>query len=352
MRIVLDKAEHRRAENHLDRGLELCDRGDVGVGLLWLARALERAPESAEDLKPIIRTHLAGWGRRVIPLKACLDSPEPVTAAALSPDGRTVWAAGQDKYLRRWDVDSRELLGAPTRLHAAVMVIAWGPRGKVLTVCNDGTPQLWDAKRGAPVGRPLPHKAASAAWDPCGQYLVTGGRKEASVFGGATEGASRGPVFRQKGKVRVLAVSPNGKTELTGEGKNARLWDAESGQDTVGPLNHLGEVFAAAFSPDGRSILTSAALIPGAVRLPMSYGEDRMIRLWDAATGKPRGIPLRHEGIVERSLSARTGYRSSRAVTTGRLASGASRRTREWGSRWPTKRRCARWRSQATAARS
>src|SRR5262249_20587824 len=108
---ALDKARYRRAENYLDHGLALCDRDNVGAGLLSLARALEAAPADAADLRSVIRTQIAGWTRRVIPLKACLDSPEPVTAAALSPDGRTVWAAGRDQCLRRLDVASRDLLG-------------------------------------------------------------------------------------------------------------------------------------------------------------------------------------------------------------------------------------------------
>jgi eukaryotic-like serine/threonine-protein kinase len=98
---TLDRAEYRLAENHLDRGLVLCERGDIGAGLLWLARSLEKAPASAGGLRSTILTQFAGWARHVIPLKACLDSPESVTAAALSPDGRTVWAAGWDQRLRR-----------------------------------------------------------------------------------------------------------------------------------------------------------------------------------------------------------------------------------------------------------
>jgi eukaryotic-like serine/threonine-protein kinase len=286
LEVALDEAKYRRAENHLDHGLALCDRDDIGVGLLWLARALDRVPAGADDLRSVIHNQIAGWARRVIPLKACLDSPEPVTAAALSPDGRTVWAAGRDQCLRRWDVTRRELLGPPTRLTATVTAIAWGPRGKVLTVCNDGTAQLWDAEKGSRVGRPLPHEVTSAAWDPGGRYLVTGDDDGRVRFWDADGGTSDRPGFRQNGKVRVLTVSPDGRTVLTGEGKNARLWDAGSGQAVGDPVPHLGVVLAAAFSPDGRTVLTSSR-------------EDLTTRLWEAATGKPVVGPFRHKGMVE-----------------------------------------------------
>ena len=51
-------------------------------------------------------------------------------------------------------------------------------------------------------------------------------------------------------------------------------------------LSHDSPVDAAAFSPDGKTILTG--------------GDDRAARLWDAATGRPVGQPLDHQGTVVR----------------------------------------------------
>src|SRR5262249_39757551 len=184
------------------------------------------------------------------------------------------------------------------------------PGGKVLTVCDDGTAQLWDAEKGSPVGQPLPHKVISAAWDPGGRYLVTGDEDGRVRFWDADGGASDRPGFRQNGKVRVLTVSPDGRTVLTGDGKNARLWDADSGREAGDPVPHLGEVLAAAFSPDGRTVLTS------------SY-EDRTTRRWEAATGKLVGVvPVPHHDIVEALAFSPDG----RAFVTG----GRDRTARVW----------------------
>jgi WD40 repeat protein len=85
--------------------------------------------------------------------------------------------------------------------------------------------------------------------------------------------------------VTVVAFSPDGRNILTGSwDKTVRLWNAASGQPRGQPLRHEGKVFAVAFSPDGQSIVTAS--------------EDKTARLWDVDTGQRRGQPLRHEGRV------------------------------------------------------
>jgi WD40 repeat protein len=55
----------------------------------------------------------------------------------------------------------------------------------------------------------------------------------------------------------------------------ARLWDGETGKPIGEPLKgHESWVNSAAFSPDGKRIVTASA--------------DKTARLWDAETGRPR----------------------------------------------------------------
>ena len=95
--------------------------------------------------------------------------------------------------------------------------------------------------------------------------------------------------------VSSAAFSPDGKRIVTASAdKTARLWDAETGKPIGEPLTgHKDAVLSAAFSPDGKRIVTAS--------------DDKTARLWDAETGKPIGEPLTgHDGCcVERGVQPR-----------------------------------------------
>ena len=104
-----------------------------------------------------------------------------------------------------------------------------------------------------------------------------------------------------EGRVWSAAFSPDGKRIVTAsDDKTARLWDAGTGKQIGEPLEgHMGHVSSAAFSPDGKRIVTASA--------------DGTARLWDAETGKQIGQPLR--GHTARVLSAAFSPDGERIVT-------------------------------------
>ena len=70
-----------------------------------------------------------------------------------------------------------------------------------------------------------------------------------------------------------------------------------TGKPVGTPMAHRGTVHCAAFSPDGKAVLTGTNDTP-LPRGVLGGGGGGEARLWDAATGKPIGPPIVHQGVV------------------------------------------------------
>ncbi len=147
--------------------------------------------------------------------------------------------------------------------------------------------RLWDTYRGQQIGQPLLCSfyvvGVAFAGDGKTAFAVSNGQDgrqmhrwnlESSRLLGATGGQTT-PVWR-------LAADPQGVTLVTGSYVNGpiRIWDGATGQPRGAPLQHDGPIQGVAISADGRTILTGS--------------DDRTTRLWDAFTGKPLGPSVRH----------------------------------------------------------
>jgi WD40 repeat protein/tetratricopeptide (TPR) repeat protein len=187
--------------------------------------------------------------------------------AAFSPDERRVVTSGRDRTVRQWEVPTGQPLGAPLPCEHGPASVVYSPDGRLVLRTALGTIRVWDADTGQPV------------WTEA---------EEGAFYPGIPFQWGRDRVNRGRDRVNSDSFSPDGQHVLIrGFGLpngNVRVLEARTGQLLAGPLDHNRAVNHAAFSPDGRMVVTASA--------------DKTARVWDAATGQPLTALLKHEEPV------------------------------------------------------
>ncbi|HMK87774.1 MAG TPA: protein kinase, partial [Steroidobacteraceae bacterium] len=104
--------------------------------------------------------------------------------------------------------------------------------------------------------------------------------------------------------VESAAFSPDGRRIVSAsDDGTARVWSALTGRELMRLSGHAGHVVSATFSPDGRRIVTTSV--------------DKTVRVWDAASGRPVLVLSGHTGPVERAAFSPDGERIVTASADG-----------------------------------
>ncbi|MFG1687160.1 NACHT and WD repeat domain-containing protein [Nonomuraea sp. NPDC049269] len=269
-------------------------------------------------------------------LGAPLKHEEVVSAIAYNPDGKTFVTGDFRGVVRQWDVATHRPHGTPMgrpdngpQLSSIIQEVAFSRDGKTLATAGNVTARLWDTATSRQIGTPFARHAkgvTGVAISPDGATLATVGYDRTARLWNIATRKQTGVLKERSALFNAIAFSPDGTRLATaGSGGRTVLWDTASRQQLVALADNLSGVARVAFSPDGK--LLAAASDDGVVRLadpqvhlqigtPMpaqgavalspdgrtlaagagSDDKDPAIQLWDVATQRPIGPPLRPKG--------------------------------------------------------
>ncbi|MFH8791254.1 hypothetical protein [Streptomyces sp. NPDC017941] len=330
---LLARDQSRRSDRERDRALDA----------QRVAQSRQLAAQSATllDEDPDLASLLAVQAHRTAPTREAADSLHSalglplrhrldghageVRALAFSRDGRTLFAADEARTTYVWDTAGGEKRSATGTGDAVDEAGAWALSrdGRTLAVAssdddNDSDPvhdsdtvRLIEASTGK-VRHALPRMDGcdELAISPDGRTLVTGCDVGVRLWGVA-DGKLRTTLTGGRPEAPGgLAVSPDGRTLAVGTDDGAGLWDVATGRLRALLTGPFGSADALAFSPDGRTLATN--------------GVDRWVWLWDTASARARSALPTGADVLAFSPDGRTlatgGYGAAQLwdVRTGR----------------------------------
>jgi WD40 repeat protein/serine/threonine protein kinase len=198
----------------------------------------------------------------------------------LSPDEKFLVTGGRDGMVKLWDVASRRLIASVMAYdREAVEALAISPDGHIVaTGCwNDSRVRAWDPTANLKPLWDSADEAIGLAFSPDGKTLAAVRPFMGTELLDVLTGHSKRTLQTATGSSAVWATafSPDGKSLVTGGGGGtANVWDVETGNLRFALEGHTSLINAIVFSPDGAIVATGS--------------DDSRVRLWDAATGQER----------------------------------------------------------------
>jgi len=202
-------------------------------------------------------------------------------------------------YYRRYTGSSLQgLLGSPNFKHShCVTCVAISPDGKtVLSASDDKTVKWWDLETGKEIQTLKGHSdyVKSIVFSPDGQTMASGSNDRTIRWWNLESGQEIQTFSGHDGAVNCIRFSPDGKSVISGsDDKTVKLWDLETVQEIHTFRGHDGPVNCINFSPDGKTIISGS--------------DDKTIKWWELESGKEINTFMVHTDHVTNVVFTPTG---------------------------------------------
>jgi eukaryotic-like serine/threonine-protein kinase len=257
----------------------------IGTGERLIALSPDARLFATGDSNRILRVRdrISGQVRAQLP-----ETPGEIRAVAFSPDGtRLAWLTfGEDGFygrIRTWDVEQDRQAGETISAPFAYSHLKFSSDGRRVMVQAGAGWMAWDAATGhVRYGNPqdpdrFEHPAVSAN----GRYLakIQPANSNAVEILDLETGQRHGRPLETKGDLQNMAIASDGATAAIGLADGTtRLWNLATGRPKGPPLPATGRM---EFSPDG-SILVA---------------EDKQTSFWQVESGLPLGPPWPYPAV-------------------------------------------------------
>jgi WD40 repeat protein len=207
-------------------------------------------------------THTRVWSRRV---------GSPVATVTFSPDGQMVLAGAKDGRALIWNVGTGTLVH--TLPHGgAVLAASFSPDGRfIVTGSADKTLRIWDADGNLLRTIAGARAVSGVAVNPDSSFVVafSGGDSVARVY--SLPAGDLVASLPQQAEVTAAAFSPDGKLLVTTGRRNGYVWEVGTWSQLHLLVGHDAALTDVVFAKDGRVVTTSV---------------DSSARVWNPSTGE------------------------------------------------------------------
>ncbi len=224
-------------------------------------------------------------------LKTLSDYTKAIHCVAVSADGKFVAAGGADHTIKIWEIRTGELLRSLGILFLGhsdtVTALAFSPNNQFLVSASvDKTVRLWSLKSGKALytlkDSPDPILALAMSWD--GKSMVYGGESNVLSMRHTKTGK---PIrsFSIGGQPnRAVALSRQDSLLAAGSGSEIVVWNRHFQKKLFQLKGHSRAISALVFSADSQTLVSGS--------------HDKIIRLWRASSGTPMDTLTGHEAAV------------------------------------------------------